>query len=298
MFVVADGGHQFVHVRVQVLAVHAFVMAAGDDVPEMIDDAIGDEHLAMLIEVEAPGIRRAVRHHLELFLGRMITPDAAVDRNALLLRRAGSADVRGGDDAVAAVEPAVGAPGEAVEDVVPGFERPAIEHDLGRAGGQSSRHTPCAVFLRRRNILCIVTRRGNGTRSVPTTLLLGRLLDRNEDEVRRRARPDAAEAVVDAGEVLDVVGEDGAFVVHAVAVGVFEDDDAILARFRIGLPVGIRVALRDPDSPAIVEAKRDRLHDIGLAGEEGRLEAGRQRHFLRGDASGQRLVLGEGGGGE
>ena len=58
--VVADAGHQLVDVRVEIVAEHALVMAAGDDVPKVIDDAIGDEHLAVLVEVEAPGIGGAV----------------------------------------------------------------------------------------------------------------------------------------------------------------------------------------------------------------------------------------------
>ena len=33
---------------------------AWDDVPEVVDDAVGDEHFAVLVEVEAPGIGGAV----------------------------------------------------------------------------------------------------------------------------------------------------------------------------------------------------------------------------------------------
>ena len=97
-------------------------------------------------------------------------------------------------DAVAAVEPAVRPPGERVEDVVLGvLDVPAVEHDLGRAG----------------RLVAVV--------------------DRDEEQVRRRAEPDAAEAELDAGEVHAVVEEDGLLVERAVAVGVFEDDDAVAA---------------------------------------------------------------------
>ena len=59
---------------------------------------------------------------------------------------------------------------------------------------------------------------------------------------------------------------------------VLENKDAILARRAVLDPVGIRPAFTDPEPATIVEAEGDRLHDIGLAGEERRLEAGGQRH--------------------
>ena len=67
MEVVADARHQLVHVRRQVFAVHALVVGAGDDVPEMIDDAVADEHLAVLVEVETPGIGGSMGERLEFF---------------------------------------------------------------------------------------------------------------------------------------------------------------------------------------------------------------------------------------
>ena len=45
--------------------------------------------------------------------------------------------------------------------------------------------------------------------------------------MRGAADPDAAEAEFDAGERVALVPEDRALVVPAVAVGVFEDDDAV-----------------------------------------------------------------------
>ena len=49
----------------------------------------------------------------------------------------------------------------------------------------------------------------------------------DEQQPGRAEQPDAAEAQLDAGEHLHVVGEDRAPVEPAVAVGVFEDQDAI-----------------------------------------------------------------------
>ena len=91
------------------------------------------ERLAVLVEIEAPGIARAVGEDFEDVPGRMIAPDAGVDRRAVLVRRAGLADARMREDAVAAVEPAVGAPGEGVERLVRVLIAPAVEQDLRRA---------------------------------------------------------------------------------------------------------------------------------------------------------------------
>ena len=52
----------------------------------------------------------------------------------------------------------------------------------------------------------------------------------DEEQVRRGADPDAAEADLDAGEVGPLVPEDGPLVEPAVAVGVLEDQDAVPAR--------------------------------------------------------------------
>src|SRR5947208_364587 len=110
----------------------ALVAAALDDVEAVRDDAGLDERLAVLVEVEAPWIAGAVGEHLELVLGRMVTPDARVDRHAVLLGHSRLADLRVCEDTVAAVEPAVRAPGERVERFVRVLVAPAIQEDLRR----------------------------------------------------------------------------------------------------------------------------------------------------------------------
>ena len=52
-----------------------------------------------------------------------------------VFRRAGLADVRMREDAVAAVEPAVGSPDERVERLVRVLVAPAVEQHLRLAGG-------------------------------------------------------------------------------------------------------------------------------------------------------------------
>ena len=101
--------------------------------------------------------------------------DAAVAVDALVGRRAGLADVGGAGAAVAAVEPAVRAPGEAVGEVVPAFlVAEAVEDHL------AARRRACRRL------------RGIG----------------NEIELRRRHHPHAAEADLDAGDVVEAFVEE------------------------------------------------------------------------------------------
>src|SRR5262245_29330739 len=82
---------QLVGVTIIVEAVHPLVVGARNHVPEMADHAVGEKALAMLVEIEAPGIRRAVTDHLDNLARRMVTPDTAVDLRPFLLRRSGNA---------------------------------------------------------------------------------------------------------------------------------------------------------------------------------------------------------------
>ena len=98
----------------------------------MGDDAGGDDHLAARVEVDSPRVAGAVGEDLEDMPGRMIAPDAGIDRRAQCVLGAGLADAGVGEDAVAAVKPAVGAPDETIERLVGIMLTPAVEQDLGR----------------------------------------------------------------------------------------------------------------------------------------------------------------------
>ena len=158
--------HQAIDVRIRVLAEHPHEVSPGHDVKNVLDDAVGDEQLAPLVPVDPPGVRRAVGIDLELVPHGMIAPHAAAHFLPLLGRRPRLADQRGRGDAVAAVEPAVRPPGQIADDVVLGFERPAVEQNFGRAVG-------------------LVVAVGIG----------------NEDQVRCSSEPHAAEADFDAAEI-------------------------------------------------------------------------------------------------
>src|SRR5204863_9305032 len=112
---------------------HPLVVRAGDDVEEVLDDAVGDEDPAAVVPVEPPRVGRPVRYGLEDVPRGMVAPDAAVHRDALVVGRAGLADPRVREDAVAAVEPAIGPPRELAEDVVLRLHVPAVQEDLRRA---------------------------------------------------------------------------------------------------------------------------------------------------------------------
>src|SRR4051794_26629908 len=101
-------------------------MGPMDHVEEVGDDAGGEEPLAALVEVQAPGVAGPLGDVFEGGGRGVIPPDAAVDGRAFLLGRAGLADVGGLGDAVAAVEPAVRAPRQAIDHVVPALPRPAV----------------------------------------------------------------------------------------------------------------------------------------------------------------------------
>src|SRR5207253_9197814 len=88
----------------------------------------------------------------------------------------------------------------------------------------------------------------------------------NEEQVRRGTDPDAAKADFQSGDVGKPVVEDLARVEMAVAVGVFENEDAVVARSAVGLPVRIGQALGDPEPATIVKREADGLHHGALAG--------------------------------
>ena len=258
--VVGDGLDIVVDGGVDVFAPLAVVDAAGDDVPEMRNHAGGDKHLAVVVEIETPRIAETVGDNFEAILRRMIAPDAAVDVLAVNHRDlfgkrlalfeefsavGGFADRRAGREALAAIEPAIGPPVEAVERFMAVLDAPAGETNLD--GGVS---------------------------------LVVAVLVRDEEEIRRRAEPETVEAHRDGRGKRDAFDEDLAGVEFPVAVGVFEDDDAAVAVVGEAGLAGFVVAIfRDPHAPAVVPAKGHRLGDHRFGGGEFRFEASGDGHF-------------------
>jgi hypothetical protein len=71
--------HEGVEVGIEILAVHALVMGAGNEVPHVADDVVGEEGLAVFVPVEAPWVGGAVGDDFENFARGMVAPDGAVE---------------------------------------------------------------------------------------------------------------------------------------------------------------------------------------------------------------------------
>ena len=78
--------------------------------PQMTDDAVGEEALAHFIKIDAPRVRCAVGDDLELFGYGMKSPDSAIHAMALLCCVSRIDDHRVTKDTMAAVHPTVRAP--------------------------------------------------------------------------------------------------------------------------------------------------------------------------------------------
>ena len=142
--------------------------------------------------------------------------------------------------AVTPVEPAVRTPGQTIDHVVLGFLGPPREDDPGRAVG---------------NVVAIAVR--------------------DKDNVRSIGDPRASKAKGEPGKVLAPIVEDGAFVMAAVTIAIFQDDNPILAQAG---PFVVGVAFHHPESAAMVPGHGDRLADGRFMGEEGGLETVGKRH--------------------
>ena len=83
-------------------------------VPKVWNYAGGNESLSSIIEVYSPWVTSAPAKDFEFFLGGMIAPYPGVDALTFAIRCSGFADIAMSEHAVAAIEPAVRAPGETV----------------------------------------------------------------------------------------------------------------------------------------------------------------------------------------
>ena len=223
---------------------HALEVRALDAVPEVADDGIDEEHLAVLVPVHAPGVRGAVAVGFVDLPRGVVAPDAASGGLALVLGRAGHVHPARAADADASVKPAVRPPFQAVGEGVAtgGGGAEAVKDDLRRAAR-------------------LVVLRGN------------------PEQVRRAEGIHAAEAALDAGEHLQVVAEDGALVEVAGVLRVLEDENAV-AQLQVEalLAIGVGVVLGDPEAAFFIPAHGDGLLNVRLMREDGGLEAGWEVH--------------------
>ncbi len=102
----------------------------------------------------------------------------------------------------------------------------------------------------------------------------------HEEDVGRVGYPDSAVTDGDSGGDVEAFGEDREAVGLAVAVGVFEDLDAVSAG--AGLAPGVFEAFGDPGAAALVECHGHGVDDVGLSGDHLDAETGRHGHRLDG----------------
>src|SRR5947209_936879 len=128
VFVVHDGRQQFVGVGISRHTALANVNASGSHMEEVIDYAGADKSIAIPIKVNAPWIASALGEYFE-FLGiRMVARDRG--RNFDAGRRGfGDFNLRMREHAMSHVKPAIGTPGESVEQFVSIVETEAVEQN-------------------------------------------------------------------------------------------------------------------------------------------------------------------------
>ena len=132
MHVVSRLFNQLVGVRVQVDAIHALNMRPWNCVPQVADHRVDDEHLAMLVEIEAPRVCHSMHNGFDGSMLGMISPDTCIDVDPLRIASAWFANIAGRLDSVASIEPTIGSPLETVGWCMPDDSIiEAIEDDLG-----------------------------------------------------------------------------------------------------------------------------------------------------------------------
>src|SRR5262249_34201897 len=186
MQVIGDGRDSLVGVEARWAIAPRLVMAPLDHVEQVRIDAVRDEALTEVVEIDTPRVGRSVHEVFEDESRRVNAVDAAVAVDALVGRRAWPADVRRARATVPRVQPAIRAPREPVHQVVPALlVAEAIENQFRRAV-----RFAVAVAIR------------------------------DEVEPRRGDDPDAAESDLDSGDVVEPLVKHGALVGAAIAVGV------------------------------------------------------------------------------
>ena len=84
--VVRDRSDVAINIRVEMTTGLAMIYTARDDVPQVRDHAGADEQLSLCVVVDSPWVAEAVGNNLKDILGRVITPNTAIDRLAFTLK--------------------------------------------------------------------------------------------------------------------------------------------------------------------------------------------------------------------
>ena len=233
---------EVVDMRLEVRAVHPFGVGAVHRMPEMPDDGVDDERLAVLVEVGAPGVCHPGDHPLDDLAAGVVAPHAGVDLHPLRIPRPRDADPRRSLDPVPGPQPAVRAPLEAVAGrVADAFFVDAVEDDLGGAVGDK-----------------IVVAVGD------------------EKEVGKVDHPHPPKPHCHARQSRAAIPKHLPLVMLAVAIGVGEHGDAIAEAVIPRAEVASRPGevLGHPHPPSCIGAQSDRILDIGLGSKHLERKAG------------------------
>ena len=246
-------------IRVNVFAPLTVVNAAGNHMPKVRNHTSGDEHLAVIIKIQAPRIAETVGDHFKPILCRMIAPHSAVDELPVfhlntswecipLVQDRPSvqrlADRRGRGKSLAAVKPTVRSPSKAIKDLVPISNTPARKA-----------HFDITVRL----VIVIFVR--------------------NKKQVRRSTEPQPVKSNRDCRGEGDSFHEYRTLIEFPVTVRIFEDENSTISvrgetsAARFVIPI-----FSDPEASAIIPAERHRLRNHGFDGRKLRLEPSGNRH--------------------
>ena len=223
---------QLIRMRIQVDTVHAFYVRSRDNMPEVADNRVDDEHLAVLIEIESPRVGHSVHHWFDGTMDGMVSPNTGIDLDALRVARAWFADIAGRLDPVSSVEPTIGSPFQTVGWRVtddPFIE--SVEHDDRRSI---------------RNIIPVSVGK--------------------EKKMRQADGPNPSVANFDAGQFPRIVPKDSSLIVLSIAILIFKDDDSVSlisveATCSTTRPT---IVLCYPKAAPFIGGNRDRILDVGF----------------------------------
>ena len=212
-----------------------------------------DEEMPVVVEVDPPLVAAAARKNLELVTHRMITPDTGIQAQPLARRCTGFANERFIEHAVIAVQPAVRPPRQAVRCLMRVLITPAVEQNFRLGVG---------------HVIAVAIR--------------------NKKQMRRGAKPHAAETHFDAADEVQVFGKNLPRLKRAIGIRVLKNHHAVTA-LADWLALRIAVRLDHPQTTARVEGESDRLRHFRLARDE--IDA---KPFRHPDAAAGRVIAGIG----
>jgi len=239
---VSNGINAFVGVLAGFTVSPWFVMGSLNDVVNVGAYGVGDKGFSVVIPIDPPWVGTAIGIGFPNVSGGVISPDASVESNAVFFGTIGFANPRPVGTAMRAVEPTIGAPCEAVGHIV--------------GVGKVSKAVQEKLWLGIRFVILVFVR--------------------NEKEVGGRHYPSSTKADFETAYVIEFIVEDRAFVVFAIEVCVFKNQNPVLGRL-LGV-LGVTLVFRDPEPSPIIRAESNGLPDIRFSGKEGYGKAIRDLH--------------------